>query len=129
MTTASLSDADLSPHDLLAAARDLVRLDDEATAGLWPRAAALLARQGIEAALARLWRKRAPGLERMSARCQLLCLTAFLGDEELSERVRAAWGGLSDACHHRVYELPPAIPELQGWLETGWALADAVATA
>lgn len=112
-------------HSLVSAARDLIRRDDDATAGLWPRAAALLARQALEKALARLWQVTAPGLERTSARCQLLCAGAMLNDRELGGRVGAAWNVLSDACHHGVYELPPTAAELNGALQTVWQLADA----
>ena len=55
-------------HSLVSAARDLMREDDAATVGLWPRAAALLARQGLELAMVRLWEVTAPGLERTSTR-------------------------------------------------------------
>lgn len=103
---------------LLASARDLVRVDDDATAGLWPRAAALLGRQALEISLARLWTLTAPGLERTSARCQLLCLATLLDDRQLGGRVSATWSGLSRACHHRVYEMPPTASELSGWLAT-----------
>jgi hypothetical protein len=34
-------------HQLVAAARDLSRIEVEATAGLWPRAATFLARQAL----------------------------------------------------------------------------------
>jgi hypothetical protein len=37
--------AAMTPEDLLIAARRLIRRPDAATAGVWPRAAALLARQ------------------------------------------------------------------------------------
>ena len=40
----------MTPHELLAAARALMQRPDAAAAGIWPRAAALLARQAIEAA-------------------------------------------------------------------------------
>ena len=39
-----------------------MRVDSEVGAGLWPRAAALLTRQGLELALADLWAVIAPGL-------------------------------------------------------------------
>src|SRR6202521_5483908 len=113
-------------HALVSAARDLIRDDNTATAGLWPRAAALLARQGLELAMARLWDVTAPGLERTSMRCQLLCLGEMLNDRELGGRATLTWHTLSDACHHRVYELPPTASELNSALETVWDLADAV---
>jgi hypothetical protein len=112
-------------HQLVAAARDLTRMEVEATAGLWPRAAAFLARQAVEVALARLWGVTAPGLERTSGRCQVLCVGAFLDDRDLGGRVVLAWNLLSQACHHRVYELAPTAAELNRTLETAWELADA----
>jgi hypothetical protein len=113
-------------QDLVSTARDLVRIDDDRTAGLWPRAAALLGRQALELSLARLWTLTAPGLERTSARCQLLCLTGLLDDRDLAGRVSSTWSGLSRACHHRAYELAPTAAELTAWLETVWALDDRV---
>lgn len=113
-------------HALVSAARDLIRVDDAMTAGLWPRAAALLARQGLELAMARLWEVTAPGLERTSTRCQLLCVGDMLNDRELGGRTTLTWHSLSNACHHRVYELPPTAGELNSALETVWDLAEAV---
>ncbi|HKH79822.1 MAG TPA: hypothetical protein VJ996_07360 [Solirubrobacteraceae bacterium] len=118
--------ATVDAHALVSAARDLIRDDDSATAGLWPRAAALLARQGLELALARLWEVTAPGLERTSTRCQLLCAGDMLNDRALGGRTALTWHSLSNACHHRVYELPPTASELNMALETVWDLAEAV---
>lgn len=116
-------------HDLVSAGRDLIRVDDERTAGLWPRAAAMLCRQAIESSLADLWGLRCPAMGATSTRCQLLCLGDFLGDRELAGRVAVTWDGLSRACHVRVYELAPTAEDLLSWLECGWELADAVARA
>jgi len=103
---------------LLARARDLLEQPDPATAGIWPRATALLTRHVLEAALDDLWRRRAPGVELCSARAQLLCLPAYLhGAEALAERVSYAWVGLSRASHQHAYELPPTSTELIGWIE------------
>ena len=113
-------------HALVSAARDLIRVDDPMTAGLWPRAASLLARQGLELAMAQLWEVTAPGLERTSTRCQLLCVGDMLNDRELGGRTTLTWHSLSNACHHRVYELPPTAGELNSALETVWDLAEAV---
>ena len=113
-------------HALVSAARDLIRDDDTTTAGLWPRAAALLARQGLELAMARLWDVTAPGLERTSTRCQLLCVGDMLNDRPLGGRATLTWNALSGACHHRVYELPPTASELNLALETVWDVAEAV---
>jgi hypothetical protein len=71
-----------------------------------------------------LWQLSAPGLEDTSAKCQLLCLSHFLGDPDLAGRVHATWHGLTRSCHIQVYELAPTAAELESWLETVWALAD-----
>ena len=123
-----MATAEADAHSLASAARDLIHIDDPQTAGLWPRAAALLGRQAIEAAMADLWRLSAPGLEDTSAKCQLLCLSHFLGEPDLAGRVHATWHGLTRSCHIQVYELAPTAAELEGWLEIVWALADVVAT-
>jgi hypothetical protein len=101
---------------LVTVARDLLERPDPTTAGLWPRAAALLTRQALEASLDQLWRARAPGVELASARAQLLCLPKYLGDPALAGRVSYAWTGLSRACHHHAYELPPSSSELANWV-------------
>ena len=119
--------AGLGAHELIGAARDVARYDDEGGIGSWQRAAALLARQGIEAAMTELWELRAPAMKDVSARCQLLCLGSFLRDAELAGRVHVAWEGLSRACHVRVYDLPPTVTELDAWMRCGWELSDAVA--
>jgi hypothetical protein len=112
-------------HDLVSAARDLTRID-EGGAGVWARAAALLGRQALEAAMERLWSVTAPGLEHTSGRCQVLCVGTLVGDQELGGRVAVVWHLLSDACHHQVYELAPTAGELSRALETVWELAEAV---
>jgi hypothetical protein len=114
--------------DLLTVARNLLERADPATAGLWPRATALLTRQVLEDTLDSLWRLRAPGLEQCSTRAQLLCLPFYLNDEELAERVCYAWAGLSRACHQHPYELPPTSSELLGWLAAVEQLAASVKT-
>jgi hypothetical protein len=114
------------PLDLVAAARDLLAVPDAATAGMWPRAAALLGRQALELSMRRLWALRAPGLEDTSARCQLLCLQSLLGDRVLAGRAAHAWWALSHAGHHHAYELPPTHGELNGWLEAAWDLGNRV---
>ncbi len=45
----------MTPHELLDAARDLMQRPDAPFDGIWPRAAALLARQALEAAMGELW--------------------------------------------------------------------------
>jgi hypothetical protein len=114
--------------DLVRAARELLDRTDPATAGLWPRATALLGRQAIEGAMAELWKFRAAGVEKCSTRAQLLCLPLFLGDEKLAERVAYGWSALSHACHQHPYELAPTSPELLGLLQIAEDLVARVRT-
>lgn len=112
-----MSRFDSTAEELLDLARGLLANTDPATAGLWPRAAAHLARQALELALDDFWVKTAPGIEEASARAQLICLPEYLGVEELAERVNHAWWVLSRAGHHHPYELAPTAHELQRWLD------------
>jgi thioredoxin-like negative regulator of GroEL len=77
----------VTPEDLLTEAHRLVEHPDAATAGVWPRAAALLARQALEQAMAELWAilPEADGLTDGTMRSQLLCLTAYV-DEDIATR-------------------------------------------
>jgi hypothetical protein len=108
----------MTPEELLTAARHLIRRPDAATAGVWPRAAAFLARQSLELAMAALWasKPQATGLTGSTMRSQMLCLTAYLGRGTAS---RAAYlsAALSRACHYHSYELAPTAAELTGWLD------------
>src|SRR5678810_1077773 len=109
----------LDQSALVTAARDLLERADPITAGIWPRATALLARQALETTLDDLWSLRAPGVEQCPFRAQLLCLPYYLtGDDKLAERVSYTWAGLSRAVHHHAYELPPTSSELLQWLTT-----------
>jgi hypothetical protein len=108
----------MTPEDLLAAARRLIERPDVTSAGAWPRAAAFLARQALELAMAALWanKPQAGGLTRSSMRSQLLCLTAYL-DEDTATRISYLYAALSRACHYHSYELAPTAAELARWLD------------
>ena len=99
--------------DLLAEARALVDQADRVGAGLWPRAAALLARQALETGMDELWRRRAPEVAQLSARAQLTCLPEYLRDERLAGEVAFTWSQLSAACHHRGYDVGLTLGELR----------------
>ena len=107
----------MTPHELLAAARGLMQRPDAPAAGIWPRAAALLARQAIEAAMGELWaaKRQAAGLSGATTRSQLLCLTVYL-DRGTASRAAYLLAALSRACHYHPYE-PPTAAELLGWLD------------
>jgi hypothetical protein len=102
--------------DLLHGARELLSRKDAATAGLWPRASALLARQALEAALDRYWTAQGTPLDQCSTRAKLICLKERHEDRNLATRVAHTWTALSRACHHHPYELAPTAQELEVWL-------------
>ncbi len=111
-----MSDPD-APAALLEAARHLCQRPDPGTAGLWPRAAALLGRQAIEAALDIYWQEGGvPAVIDCPMRTQLLCLAELAG-RELAGSVAASWGSLTGACHIHPYDLAPTASELLGWME------------
>jgi hypothetical protein len=87
-------------------------------AGVWPRAAALLARQALETAMLQFWMVRAPGLEWCSIHAQLLCLPDYVRDREIAESASLAWRSLSRICHHHPYELLPTAAELRALFDT-----------
>jgi hypothetical protein len=97
-------------------ARGLLARADPETAGLWPRASALLGCRALEAAMRRLWERRALDYQGCPMRVQLIFLRIHLGDAELAGRTGHAWSALSRASHHHAYELAPTVAELQDWL-------------
>jgi hypothetical protein len=105
-----------TPRVVLSLARGMLGRVDPDTAGLWPRAAALLACRALEATMHRLWLRRTLDLQDRSMRVQLICLRTYLGDADLAARAGHAWSALSRACHHHPYELAPTAAELRGWL-------------
>ena len=107
---------DDGPREVLRMAGGLVGRADPDTAGLWPRASALLACRALEYTLQRLWEHRTLDLGRCPMRIQLICLRTYLGDADLAARAGLAWSALNRACHHHTYELAPTATELRGWL-------------
>ena len=61
------------PAEILNIAQELLERTDAKTAGLWPRAAALLARQALEQGLDGYWRERGIALYELGTRPQLIC--------------------------------------------------------
>jgi hypothetical protein len=105
-----------TPAELLGMARQLLDRASPDTAGLWPRAAALLGRQALEMAVDDFWHARKMPLESCPTRQQLICLREYLGDDVLAGQVHHAWNALSRACHHHAYELAPTVSELKDWI-------------
>lgn len=102
---------------VLELARGLLSRADPSTAGLWPRAAALLTRQALEEAVDAYWGARQLPLQSLPTETQLVCMRMMTTDETLPARLHEAWGALSRACHHHPYELAPTVGELAGWIE------------
>ena len=107
----------MTPDDLLAAATTLIHRPDTLFTGIWPRAAALLARQALEGAMAELWasKPQAADMSSCTTRSQLLCLTAYL-NPVTARRAAYLLATLSHACHYHPYELTPTAAELTSWL-------------
>jgi hypothetical protein len=108
----------MTPNQLLDSARDLMQRPGASLDGIWPRAAALLARQALEAAMAELRaaNRQAAGLSAATMRSQELCLTAYL-DPATASRITYLLAALSRACHYHPYELAPTAAELTSWLD------------
>jgi hypothetical protein len=98
-------------------ARDLLSRVDPSTAGLWPRAAALLIRQALEEAVDAYWTTRQLPLESVSTQTQLVCLRMMTPEGPMPAQLHSTWGALSRACHHHPYELAPTAGELATWIE------------
>jgi hypothetical protein len=109
--------------ELLAVARQLLDRASPDTAGLWPRAAALLGRQALEITIDEFWHARKIPLESCPTRQQLICLREYLADDGLAGSVHHAWNALSRACHHHPYDLAPTVEELAGWISAAEAFA------
>ena len=114
--------------ELLQSADRILSEPRASSAGVWPRAAALLARQAIETAMLEFWLVRAPGVEWCTTHAQLLCLPEYVRDREIAESASLAWNSLSRVCHHHPYELLPTAVELRGLLETARRLVGALAS-
>ena len=99
---------------------------DPATSGTWPHAAAVLIRQSLESTLNGFWLNRAPGMQDTSWRDRWSCLPAYLGDKPQARAADFAWTALSQACHHRAYEVGLTQGELRAHLATARAFLGTV---
>ena len=79
-----------TPTNLLSEAERFIQGSSPSARAAWPRAAAFLARQSIEASLADLWSRRSPAMARCPARIQLICLPAAGLDADVAQQVRHA---------------------------------------
>lgn len=106
-----------SASEVAGMARAMLASNDKTPTGVWPRAAAFLARQALETAVRGLWEAKGVDLQGAQARAQFLCIATYLGDPPLAGRCRHAWAALSRACHHHPYELAPTAGEIERWLD------------
>ena len=113
------------PAAVIELSRLAMQIQQDDLVGTWPRVAAILARQALEMALDQLWYAIEPGVENATRRAQLICIPEYV-NTELAQRVTYAWHGLSSACHHHAYDLPPVAAELNGWLSDVAELVDEV---
>ena len=118
--------ADADARALLETAGGLLGRAEQATAGLWPRASAILGLGALEATLQRLWKHRGLDLQAFTMRTQLICLRRYLDDGGLAARSGHAWSALSRSCHHHPYELAPTAAELGSWLSVVGELVERV---
>ena len=95
-----------TPQQLVSAARKLLSIPHGGA--LYVRGAAILARQGLEAAIDDFWRKRSlPAMVDAARANQLICLPSYLPLEHkgIALRVSYLWTSLSGYAHHHPYEL------------------------
>lgn len=107
-------------------ARRMLDHAEAATAGVWPRASALLARHALEELLEEFWAVHAPPLACANRRAQMVALRGYPSIAASAASVRVAYAGLSSGCHHHPYELPPTRAELDGLIAAVEAFAGAV---
>ena len=108
---------EMTSAEILERATGLLNHPTAETAGLWPRATAVLARQALEVGLHEALSGKIIGIQNAPIRVQLLCLQSYLEDTETAHDVNLAWWALSRACHHLSYELPPTAPELEALID------------
>jgi hypothetical protein len=114
---------------LLRAALALLDVPEPDTTTVWPRGAAVLIRQAIEATLDAYWKTRLPAMRDASVSEQWLALPAYLGHDPAIPAAEYAWSALSEACHHRAYDVGLTEAELRAHLRTADAFRQLVADA
>ena len=102
---------------------------DPGTSGAWPHAAAALIRQSLERTVDVFWNDKSAGMLDTSMRDRWVCLPAYLGDTPAAREADFAWTALSNACHHRAYEVGLTQEELRTHLATARTFLTTVAHA
>lgn len=113
--------------ELLQTAATLLEDPVEDTATVWPLGAAVLVRQAIEATLAFFWELKGADMSTAPFTEQWLALPSYIGTAPEAAAADYAWHALSQACHHRDYDVGLTQDELRGHLSTARAFAKVVA--
>ena len=113
-----MSEPEVTASQLLAAARGALGEKAVLWGTSWSRAAAFLARQALETAVAELWVGELTGLLACSFFDQLLCMPTFMRDADVASQARHTWSALSRACHAHPYELAPTLEEVRTLLDS-----------
>jgi len=120
----------VTPDVQLKWARHMLEHADDTTAGMWPRASALLARHALEQLLEDFWSTTAPSVAATrNIRAQLIALRGYAPVKDSASAVSAAYAGLCRGCHHHPYELAPTRAELDGLIAAVEQFATSVAKA
>lgn len=114
--------------ELLRAALALLDEPVEDTATVWPLGAAVLIRQAVEATIDAFWATTVPAMQDASTREKWLALPSYLGRMPELPAAEYAWAALSEACHHRAYDVGLTEPELRAHLRAADAFRGAVGT-
>ncbi len=75
------------------------------------------------------WNDKSAGMLDTSMRDRWVCLPAYLGDKPEAREADFAWTALSNACHHRAYEVGLTQDELRTHLVTAREFLTTVARA
>lgn len=113
--------------ELLAAAKKMLDEPGEETATTWPLAAAVLTRQAIETTLDVHWARTVTAMQYAGRKEQWLALPSYIGRAPEVPAAWYAWTALSEACHHRDYDVGLTQEELRAHLATARAFAKLVA--
>ncbi len=112
---------------MLAAASSLLDDPIEDTVTVWPLGAAVLTRQAIETTVDVFWTAKAKTMLEAPRKHQWLALPSYFGRAPELPAAEYAWSALSEACHHRDYDVGLTEAELRQHLATARAFAKAVA--
>lgn len=107
----------MQASERLSAARSIYEDHDE-LGPAWVRAVCLLTRQALEQELRERVEVLVPGAGMGTVTFQLITLRVRGGDLEAAWSVAWTWNALSQACHHRGYELHPSADQVCGWMNS-----------